>query len=303
MTRSLSVAKHQEPSRTRAFRSQFSTAALAASITAAAGARVGARAPVATSIVKKSIEEGPRGDTRFIGVFPLRFRQRRLPVGCAARDRFLPLMGAPGRVPVQGLCMRKLSTHTARANSTILMHRLCRGFPTSHSRATVSSIYSRIFTAQAVKVSRDTHGSIPEQHKHQNLRVHLAKMVAADMFVAPSRPPLWPAATAACRRARASSGKCEVRIHPSTSEPCSSGDESAPQACGSHSPPPSTMCRTATMVITIVSVQPSKRLHARGGAGSTRHGVGHAKNQPASQRGTPWTTDPRREKASLGRRW
>ena len=78
--------------------------------------------------------------------------------------------------------MRKLSTHTARANSTILMHRLCRGFPTSHSRATVSSIYSRIFTAQAVKVSRDTHGSIPEPHKHQNLRVHLAKMVAADML-------------------------------------------------------------------------------------------------------------------------
>ena len=121
-----------------------------------------------------------------IGVFPLRFRQRRLPVGCAARDRFLPLMGAPGRVPVQGLCMRKLSTHTARANSTILMHRLCRGFPTSHSRATVSSIYSRTLTAKAGKRSRVTYSSMSEPHKQQHCRVPLAKMVSADTLVAPS---------------------------------------------------------------------------------------------------------------------
>ena len=138
--------------------------------------------------------------------------------------------------------MRKRSTHTARANSTILMHRLCRGFPTAHSRATVSSIHSRKLTSQAAKVARDNYSSMPEPRKHQHCRVHVAKMVSADTLVAPSRQPLWPAATTACRRARASSGRSEVRVHPSKSEPCSSGDESAPQACGSHSPPPKAPC-------------------------------------------------------------
>ena len=133
--------------------------------------------------------------------------------------------------------MRKLSALPERAKGTILMHRPCRGFHTSRSRATVSSIYSRTLTAKAGKRSRVTYSSMPESRKHQNFRVHLAKMVSADTLVAPSRRPLCPAATAARRRARASSGQWQVRVHPSKSEPCSSGDESAPQACGSHSPP------------------------------------------------------------------
>ena len=98
---------------------------------------------------------------------------------------------------------------------------------------------------------------------------------------------LEPTRSTACGGPLSSSGHQYQHQRPLKGTAPVGSDAAAPQACGTNKPLKPGHCRRAAVVISIVSMQPTKLLRARCAAGDGSHVLTQAKRLPASQRTAP----------------
>ena len=201
-----------------------------------------------------------------------------------AIDRYLPLRGSPGRVPSACQPPQSSQTLTASANNTMVIQSEVHGFVTSPSRGPASGRQTQQSRLRVLGMTVLHHVNMPCKLKQPRRRVRLVRTPPrAGLETCPDKQ-LDPQNGAIFGGPPTCSGHRKQHLQPLKGTALIGGDGAAPQACGIHIPLQPWHRRRAAMVITIVSVQPTKLLCARYAATDASHVLTQAKRLPTKQR-------------------